>query len=246
MKNPYKFFCVMIPIAVCLLSAPFSHAGWGDFLKEIQKTVGSKGGGLSQDKIGNGLREALKIGAENAVKKVSILNGYYGNPEIRIPLPEKITKVEKLLRTFGYGSQMDAFTESMNRASEKAAPAARDLFWEAVKGMNFEDAAKILKGRDNEATLYLKDKTWNKLFETFQPMVHQTMGSVGVTKQYQELEKKINSLPMGTSLGLDIDKYVSEKALNGLFLMLEKEEQKIRKDPAARVTDLLKEVFGSK
>jgi hypothetical protein len=247
MKNLHKVLCIMTIITACLFFAPLTHAGWADFLKEVQKIVGgSAGGGLSQDKIGNGLKEALKIGAENAVKKVSILNGYYGNSEIRIPLPEKVTKAEKLLRAFGYGSQVDAFTESMNRAAEKAAPAARDLFWEAVKGMTFEDAAKILKGRDNEATLYLKDKTWSKLFETFQPMVHQAMGSVGVTKQYQELENKINRLPLGSTLGLDIDKYVSEKALNGLFLMLEKEEQKIRKDPAARVTDLLKEVFGTK
>jgi len=246
MKNLFKSLCVITLAAACIFFASFSHAGWTDFLKEIQKTVGGTSKGLSQEKIGNGLKEALMIGAGKAVEKVSILDGYYGNPEIRIPLPEKVLKVEKLLRTFGYGSQVDAFTESMNRAAEKAAPAARDLFWEAVKGMTFDDATRILKGRENEATLYLKDKTWNKLFETFQPMVHQAMGSVGVTRQYQDLENKVESLPLGTSLGLDIDKYVSEKALNGLFLMLEKEEQKIRSDPAARVTDLLKEVFGSK
>jgi hypothetical protein len=246
MKNLSKPLCVITLAAACILFASFSHAGWADFLKEIQKTVGGTSEGLSKDKIGNGLKEALKIGAEKAVNKVSILDGYFGNPEIRIPLPEKMLKVEKLLRTFGYGPQVDAFTESMNRAAEKAAPAARDLFWDAVKAMTFEDATKILKGRDNEATLYLKDKTWTSLFGTFQPIVHQAMGSVGVTRRYQELENKVKGLPLGASLGLDIDKYVTEKALNGLFLMLEKEEQKIRSDPAARVTDLLKEVFGSK
>ena len=238
---------IVMVIILCLVFTPISYAGWGDFLKDIQKTLGTKStsGGLSQDKIGNGLKEALKIGAENAVKKVSALDGYYGNPEIRIPLPDSVLKVEKVIRTFGYGSQIDAFAESMNRAAEKAAPAARDLFWETVKGMTFEDATKILKGRDNEATLYLKDKTWDKLLETFKPIVDQAMESVGVTKQYQDLETKVRNIPViGQSLGVDIDNYVSEKALKGLFLMLEKEEKKIREDPASRVTDLLKEVFG--
>jgi len=242
-----KSMGIIMLITFCLVFASFSYAGLGDLLKDIQKTLGKSttSRGLSQDKIGNGLKEALRIGAENAVKKVSILDGYYGNPEIRITLPDSVLKVEKVIRTFGYGSQLDAFTESMNRAAEKAAPAARDLFWGTVKGMTFEDAMKILKGRDNEATLYLKDKTWDKLLETFKPVVNQAMGSVGVTKRYQDLEARVRNIPViGQSLGVDIDNYVSEKALNGLFLMLEKEEQKIRKDPAARVTDLLKEVFG--
>jgi len=246
MKNSTRCICIFIVMAACFIFSTFSYAGWGDILKQIEKTLGTTTSGeLSQDKIGNGLKEALKIGAENAVKKVSILDGYYGNPEIKIPLPEKVLKVENLLRTVGFGSQVDAFTESMNRAAEKAAPAAKDLFWDAVKGMSFDDAKKILKGRDNEAALYLKDKTGARLLETFKPMVHQAMGSVGVTKQYQDLETKLKNIPfVGTSLGIDIDQYVSEKALSGLFIMLAKEEQKIRKDPAARVTELLKEVFG--
>jgi len=247
MKNITKVICIMILLTMCFIAVPLSHAGLGDILKDIQKNIKGTGGGLSQAKIGEGLKEALKVGAGNAVKKVSALNGYYGNPEIRIPLPASVLKVEKLLRSIGLGSQLDAFGESMNRAAEKAAPAARDLFMEAVKGMTFEDAAKILKGRDNEATLYLKDKTGAHLLEIFKPMVHDAMGNVGVTRQYQELETRTRNIPIvGTSLGVDIDQYVSEKALNGLFLMLEKEEQKIRKDPAARVTDLLKEVFGAK
>jgi hypothetical protein len=247
MKILNRSICIIMVIILFLVFTSLSYAGWSDFLKDIQKTLGKSTTreGLSQGKIGNGLKEALRIGAENAIKKVSILDGYYGNPEIRIPLPDSVLKVEKVIRVFGYGSQLDAFTESMNRAAEKAAPAARDLFWKTVKDMTFEDAIKILKGRDNEATLYLKDKTWDKLLETFKPVVNQAMGSVGVTKQYQDLETRVRNIPViGQGLGVDIDNYVSEKALKGLFLMLEKEEQKIRKDPAARVTDLLKEVFG--
>jgi hypothetical protein len=247
MKILNRSVCILMVITLFLVFTPFSYAGWRDFLKDIQKTLGKNTTreGLSQEKIGNGLKEALRIGTENAVKKVSILDGYNGNPEIRIPLPDSVLKVEKVIRAIGYGSQLDSFTESMNRAAEKAAPAARDLFWKTVKDMTFEDAIKILKGRDNEATLYLKDKTWDKLLETFKPIVNRAMGSVGVTKQYQDLETRVRNIPViGQSLGVDIDNYVSEKALKGLFLMLEKEEQKIRKDPAARVTDLLKEVFG--
>ena len=248
MKNTAKLICILIAVSAFFVFSTLSYAGWGDILKQVQKTLGTTTGGeLSQDKVGKGLKEALKIGAENAVKKVSITDGYFGNPEIKIPLPEKVRKIEGLLRTVGFGTQVDAFTESMNRAAEKAAPAAKDLFWNAVKGISFEDAKKILKGRDNEASLYLKDKTGTKILETFKPLVHQAMGSVGVTKQYQDLETKVKNIPfVGTSLGVDIDQYVSEKALNGLFVMLEKEEQKIRKDPAARVTELLKEVFGGK
>jgi hypothetical protein len=243
MKNPFKLNCILIVIAACLIFSGLSYAGLSDYLKNIQKSL-TGSGDTSQDKIGKGLKEALKIGAENAVKKVSVLDGYYGNPEIKIPLPDKVRKMEGTLRTLGMGPKLDAFSESINRAAEKAAPAARDLIWDAVKGMSFDDAKKILAGRDNEATLYLKDKTGAKLVETFKPLVHQAMGSVGVTKQYQELETKVRNIPfVGTSFNFDMDQYVSEKALNGLFIMIEKEEQKIRKDPAARVTELLKEVF---
>ena len=247
MKMLNRSICIIMVIILFFVFTPLSYAGWGNILKDIQKTLGisTTSGRLSQEKIVNGLKEALRVGAENAVKKVSILDGYYGNPQIRIPLPDSVREVEKVIRALGYGSQVDAFTESMNRAAEKAAPAARDLFWETVKGMTFEDATKILKGRDNEATLYLKDKTWDKLLKTFKPIVNQAMGSVGVTKQYQDLETKVRNIPViGKGMGVDIDSYVCEKALKGLFLMIEKEEQKIRNDPASRVTDLLKEVFG--
>jgi hypothetical protein len=243
MKNPFRITCILIVMAACLIFSNLSYAGLSDYLKGIQKSL-TGSGDPSQDKIGKGLKEALKIGSENAVKKVSVLDGYYRNPEIKIPLPDKVRKMENTLRTLGLGPKLDAFSESMNRAAEKAAPAARDLLWDAVKGITFDDAKKILKGRDNEATLYLKDKTGEKLLNTFKPLVHQAMGSFDVTKQYQELETKVRSIPfVGASINLDIDQYVSEKALNGLFIMIEKEEQKIRKDPAARVTELLKEVF---
>ena len=246
MEEHTRYSRKFIITAICLVFITLSCAGQEDFFKTVQTVLDSTSMELTQEKIADGLKEALRIGSGNAVKKVSVINGYFGNPEIKIPLPDKVREVESLLRTVGFGSQVDAFTESMNRAAEKAAPAARELFWDAVIGMTFDDAKRILKGRDNEATLYLEDKTGAKLLEMFKPMVHKAMGSVGVTRQYQEIETKAKNIPVvGTSLGLDIDQYVSEKALDGLFLMLAKEEKKIRTDPAARVTELLREVFGS-
>lgn len=228
---------------LCLLIGAPVFAGFGDFMKSVEKVLGG-GGELSEDKIVQGLKEALEIGTKNAVGNVSQTDGYYGNPIIRILLPESVQKVEGLLRTVGYGSQLDAFELSMNRAAEKAAPEAKEMFWETIRGMSFDDAGKILKGRENEATLYFKEKTWDRLSETFKPIVHETMSTVGVTSQYQELESKVKSLPFGGKLGLDLDKYVSDGALKGLFSMLAEEEKKIRQNPAARVTDLLKDVFG--
>jgi hypothetical protein len=146
----------------------------------------------------------------------------------------------------GYGPKVDEFELSMNRAAEKAAPKAKALFFDAIKQMTFSDARKILQGQDNEATLYFKDKTSNRLHEIFKPIVRRVMSEVGVTRTYQELDAKVRSIPFTDRLSFDLDNYVTNKALDGLFLMVAEEERKIREDPTARVTDLLKEVFGSK
>lgn len=241
MKKLITLFLIFVG-SLCLLIGPPVFAGFGDFMKSVEKALG--GGGLSEDKIVQGLKEALEIGTKNAVGNVSQTDGYYRNSMIRILLPDKVKKVEGLLRTVGYGTQLDAFELSMNRAAEKAAPEAKEMFWKTIRGMSFGDARKILEGRENEATLYFKEKTWDRLSETFKPIVHETMAAVGVTRRYQNLESKVTSLPFGDQLGLDLDKYVSDGALEGLFSMLAEEEKKIRRNPAARVTDLLKEVFG--
>jgi hypothetical protein len=199
----------------------------------------------SEGRIVEGLKEALQVGAKNAVESVSRVDGYYKNPRIRIPLPGAVQKAEQVLRGVGYGAQVDAFLLSMNRAAEKAAPQAKALFWDAVKQMSFEDARKILQGRENEATLYFKDRTWQKLDQAFKPIVHGTMSDVGVTRSYQELETKVKTIPFADRLNVDLDEYVTGKALEGLFIMLGEEERKIRQEPAARATSLLKEVFGA-
>jgi len=219
-------------------------AGLGDLFKGAQKTIGSTGG-LSNDEIIQGLKEALQVGTEKAVALVSKPDGYYQNPDIKIPLPESVQKAEKLLRAAGYGEKLDNFDLSMNRAAERAAPQAKSIFGDAIKQMTFDDAQKILNGRDNEATLYFEDKTSARLQEAFKPIVKDAMGEVGVTKSFQDLNAKAESMPFGKSLSFDLDQYVTDGALKGLFKMLAEEEMQIRTQPAARVTDLLKKVFAS-
>lgn len=238
-------------ILLCLLMVHGSvytgavQAGFTDFLKDAQKAVGIGQGGLTNTEVIDGLKQALEIGTKNAVEVVSKVDGYYGNPDIRIPLPGSVQKVEKVLRAAGYGQKVDAFELSMNRAAEHAAPEAKALFWDAIKKMSFDDARKILDGPDNAATLYFKEKTEGRLTEVFKPIVHTSMSEVGVTRSYQELDAKVQSIPFAGSLSFDLDQYVTGKGLDGLFFMLAEEERKIRQDPAARVTDLLQKVFGS-
>ena len=241
--KPSILFTGGLLMVLLTIQAPSAHAKFGDFLEGITKTL--KGEELSESKIVQGLKEALEIGTGNAVKTVSKLDGYYKNPKIRIPLPDAVRKVEKVLRTVGYGPKVDEFEQSMNRAAEQAAPKAKSLFVDAIKQMTFSDARKILKGGDNEATLYFKDKTYNRLYEIFKPIVNKVMSGAGVTRRYQELDAKVSSIPFTERLRFDLDDYVTNKALDGLFVMVAEEEGKIRRNPTARVTDLLKEVFGS-
>ena len=201
---------------------------------------------LSEDRIAAGLKEALTVGTRNAVSLVSAVNGYYGNPEIKIPIPAAVRRVETVLRTVGFGQTLDEFELSMNRAAEAAAPAARDLFVDAITGMTVTDAKKIFHGRENEATVYFEEKTRNRLQEIFKPIVSNAMASVGVTRSYQELDAKLRTIPFADAVSLDLDGYVTDGALDGLFLTLAREERRIRENPAARVTDLLREVFGAK
>jgi hypothetical protein len=198
----------------------------------------------SDAKIGSGLKEALRIGTENTVKLTGRTDGYFANQAIKILMPEKLQTLEKGLRLVGYGPQVDEFVLSMNRAAERAAPQAKKIFWDAIGEMTFDDARKILNGSDTAATDYFRTKTTDKLTAAFRPVVDRTMNEYGVTRQYKELVGRYQAIPFAKSEALDIDGYVVSKALDGLFHVLGEEEQKIRTNPAARVTDLLKEVFA--
>jgi hypothetical protein len=239
-----RFLIALVPV-VFLISGvyPGFSAGLTDIIKGAQDALGGSGA-LTNDEIIAGLKEALEVGTEKAVALVSQADGYYGNPDIKIPLPESVEKAEKLLRAVGYGEKVDAFELSMNRAAERAAPEAKSIFQDAISQMSFEDASKILNGRDNEATLYFEDKTSGRLQELFKPIVKDSMGEVGVTRSFQDLNAKAESMPFGKSLSFDLDQYVTDGALQGLFKMLAEQEKQIRTQPAARVTDLLQKVFA--
>lgn len=214
-------------------------------LDQILKGLGgAKQGGLSDAKIGSGLKEALQVGTENAVKLTGKTDGYFKNQAIKILMPERLRTLEKGLRAVGYGPQIDEFVLSMNRAAERAAPAGKQIFWDAIGEMTFDDARKILNGGDTAATDYFKVKTTDKLTTAFRPTVEKTMNEYNVTRQYKELVGRYQAIPLVKSETFDIDSYVVRKSLDGLFYTVGQEERKIRTNPAARATDLLKEVFG--
>ncbi len=218
---------------------------WDNLLKGLKEALPV--GGLSESEIAKGLKEALEVGTRNAVSQVSSLDGYYRNPEIRIPLPAEVKKTEELMRRFGIGDQLDAFVLSMNRAAETAAPEAREIFLDAVFEMGIDDARRILQGRDNEATLYFRERTGDRLTTAFMPIAHDAMAEVGATRIWQDIETRMETIPfLAEAFQFDLDRYVTAKALDGLFLVLAEEEKKIRTDAAARVTELLEKVFGRK
>jgi hypothetical protein len=216
-----------------------------DILKELP---GAKSGESQSDPDQKttvaGLKEALFIGTENAVKAVSRTDGYFNNQLVKILLPEKVQKVADMVAKLGFQEQVDHFILSMNRSAEAAAPKATSLFVEAIKAMSFDDARTILQGGDTSATQYFKENTANKLYDEFKPVVISNMNKVGVTKAYKDMVAPYESLPLVPKESIDLDHYVTNKALDGLFVMVGQEEKKIRTNPAARVTDLLKTVFG--
>jgi hypothetical protein len=214
-------------------------------IEQIAKGLGlGKQSELSDSKVASGLKEALQVGADNAVKLTGKTDGYFGNQAIKILLPKNLRPLEKGLGAMGYQSKIDAFVLSMNRAAEAAAPSAKKIFGDAILAMSFDDARKILSGGDTAATDYFKSKTSDQLTAAFRPFVEKTMNENGVAQQYDGLSGQLKEIPFMKSEDLDINKYVVGKALDGLFYMLAEEERKIRKNPAARTTDLLKEVFG--
>ncbi|HEV2232648.1 MAG TPA: DUF4197 domain-containing protein [Terriglobia bacterium] len=212
---------------------------------EIAKRLGlGNQSSLSNSKVASGLKEALRVGADNSVKLTGRPNGYFGNEAIKILMPKNLRPLERGLRLVGYGPKVDEFILSMNRAAEAAAPAAKQIFGDAILSMTFEDARQILSGGDTAATDYFKKTTTAQLTAAFRPVVEKTMEENGVTQKYKGLLGQYKSIPFARTQSLDITQYVVSRALDGLFYMLGQEERKIRTNPAARTTSLLKEVFG--
>ena len=242
MKSTLRQFTLLMVLTLLFVSIG-QTADLNSFFDRVKKSFSSDSS-ITNDEMIQGLKEALQVGTQNAVNTVSKVDGYYKNSDIKIPLPEEIESAGKYLRLAGYGTRVDEFEQSMNRAAEKAAPEAKQIFWGAVKDMKINDARKLLDGPDNAATNYFKDKTYDQLHNIFKPIVKETMGQVGVTSQFQDINNKLSSIPLANKASVDLDQYVTDKSLDGLFFMLAEEEKKIRQDPAARVTDILKKVFG--
>jgi hypothetical protein len=236
-EAPMKKLIVLGTIA-CLLFT-FGCKGLSKIIKTPTR------GGLDEKTVIAGLKEALEIGTKNGVKIVSKQNGYFKNLAIKILLPKELQKVAKTVRDIGLGSQVDKFILTMNRAAEKAAPKAINIFVDAIKKMTIRDALDILHGKDDAATRYFERHTRTRLYNIFKPVVKKVMDDVGVTAVFKLILDAYNNLPYTKRVSFNLDDYVTNKALDGLFVMIAKEEKKIRKNPAARVTELLRKVFGS-
>jgi hypothetical protein len=196
--------------------------------------------------VAAGLKEALATGAGKAVQSLSKTDGYFGDAAVKILMPGRMQQAAEVLKKAGYQKEVDEFILSMNRAAEQAAPRARPIFEDAVRKMSFEDARKILNGGNTAATDYFKAKTSAQLTQAFKPIISDSMNQVGATRSYKALTDRYTSMvPFGKMDTLDLDGYVTQKSLDGLFLKVGQEEAKIRTNPAARTTDLLKKVFAN-
>jgi hypothetical protein len=249
--------CIVSGAALASLAST-AHAGFFDQLKSAVTTTNSTVtavSALSQDQMVGGLKEALGKGVEHAVSSLGHDGGFLTNLDVKIPMPGKLQTVEKTLRLAGQNQLADDFVGSMNHADEKAVPVAASVFGDAIQQMSIADAKGILSGPDDSATQFFRRTTQTNLFAKFYPIVQKTTDEVGVTAKYKQMMGKFTSAnSLGSMFGgsspvkldaADIDTYVTDKALDGLFKMLAAEEKNIRSNPAARTTDLLQKVFGS-
>lgn len=229
-----SFFCIiiwMLAFTAC------------DVAKQVMNESGSSGN-LTTQEIVSGLKQALTIGAQNSSDKLSAADGFFANAAIKILMPPEAKNVESTLRDLGFGNVVDKAILSMNRAAEDAAKSAAPIFIDAINKMTIADAIDILKGGDFAATNYFKQKTTTPLTNSFRPVINNALSKVDATKYWSDVfsvYNKLSSKPVNTDLGA----YVTSRAIDGIFYQIGLEEQKIRKDPAARVTDLLKRVFGT-
>jgi hypothetical protein len=216
------------------------------FLKKVSKALGTTTtGGFTESEAAQGIKEALIKGTGEGVNIVSVIDGYFGNPAIKIPFPPDARNVESKLRSVGLGNQVDKAILSINRAAEDAAKEAKPIFVSAITGMSIMDAIGIVRGTDNAATQYLQKTTSVELKSKFQPVIKNSLDKVDATKYWTDLINTYNKIPLVQKMNPDLAAYVTDKAVEGLFVMIAKEELKIRKDPLARTTELLKKVFGN-
>jgi len=246
-----------VTLSIVVLSSSVNAQGLGGLLKKVtgdstvtKSNLGSlagklkSGGGLSQDEVAKGLKEALNNGVKKGTDRLSAVDGFYGNQAVKVLMPPEAKKVEQKLRDFGMGKQVDDAILGMNRAAEDAAKTAAPIFLKAITQMSIQDAFSILKGSDTAATGYLRNATTNPITAAFRPVIEQSLTKVDATKYWNTVFSTYNELPFVKKVNTDLAAYVTERALYGIFLQIANEEQLIRKDPVFRTTDLLKKVFG--
>jgi len=226
-----------------LLIALAGCAELGVDLGRVLAQLPGQAGALDERSIAAGLREALRVGSEQAALQTSRSDGYWGNPLLRIALPQQLEEIAGGLRRFGFARQVDEFERTLNRAAERAAGEAAPVFLAAISQLTISDALGILRGPDDAATQYLRRSSGRELEQRFSPIVGEKLRELGVVRLYEDLVRPLSTLPLGPVPSLDLRAYVTERAVDGLFVVVASEEQKIRTDPAARITELLRRVF---
>jgi hypothetical protein len=232
----------LLPVFLLLAGIITVNAQFPIDLKQILDP--SKGGLTETDAVA-GIREALVTGTKESVKIVSQVNGYLANPSIKIPFPPEAKDIETKLRAIGLGSQVDAVITSINRAAEDAAKSAEPVFVSAITGMSVTDAINIVKGSNDAATRYLEKTTSPELKAKFSPVIKTSLDKVDATRLWSDVIRQYNQIPFIKKQNPDLTAYVTDMAITGLFVMVAREEAKIRKDPAAQASELLRKVFGN-
>lgn len=236
--NKIKFLFLSVFFQILFVGAR------SQILQDAIKIINPSQGGLTEQDAAGGIREALIKGTDESVALVSKTNGYFLNPEIKIPFPEDARIIELKLRIIGFGNQVDEVILTMNRAAEDAAKSAQPIFVSAIKSMDLSDALQIVRGPDDAATRYLSRTTTPELKAKFSPVIEASLDKVEATRLWAELINMYNQIPFITRQNPDLTDYVTEKAIGGLFILIAKEEVQIRKNPTARTSELLKKVFG--
>lgn len=231
-----------------LVPGQYASAGWGDLLKDVlgggSDSSGSALSALTNSDMIDGLKEALSVSTGNAIKSLGKTDGFFANTKVKIPMPEKLEMVESGLRKLGQDKYADEFILTMNRAAEQAIPETANILGDAIKQMTFDDAKSILNGPDNAATEYFRKTGGSRLFEKILPIVQAATAKTGVTNNYKSMIDNLGFMKnVIDTEALDLDKYVTDKTMDGLFSILADEEKLIRTNPAARTTELLKKVF---
>lgn len=232
-------------IAAILILGACTTAQINQTLGDVNKTLGSGSAPLTTAEVADGLKEALIKGISTGSDLVSQLDGYFKNPEIKIPFPPEVKKVEDKLRQIGLGAEVDKFVMQLNRGAEDAAKQAKPIFITAIRSMTIQDAWAILRGENDAATQYLKRTTSEQLKSKFKPVIQNSLQKVNATKYYSDIVTRYNQLPLVQKVNPNLDDYATDRAIEGLFLMIAKEEKNIRENPIARTTELLKKVFGA-